>query len=90
MTFLLNIFCSQCGGCYDEEKLISTSIKTYLIFLPTVPVLLTTDILQYIFKWLYMAGAGAEAKIRETNFKKVEPEINNFGSATLIGTGYRI
>ena len=45
MTFLLNIFCSQCGGCYDEEKLISTSIKTYLIFLPTVPVLLTTDIL---------------------------------------------
>ena len=37
-----------------------------------------------------MAGAGAEAKIRETNFKKVEPEINNFGSATLIGTVFNL
>ena len=28
IKFLINIFCSQFGGCYDEDKLISTSIRT--------------------------------------------------------------
>ena len=41
-------------------------------------------LLEYIFKWQYMAGAGAGAKLR----KKVEPElvqkINIFVSATLV------
>ena len=28
----LDIFCSQFGGCYDEDKLISTSISIVLLF----------------------------------------------------------
>ena len=32
IKFLINIFCSQFGGCYDEDKLISTSISIVLLF----------------------------------------------------------
>ena len=34
IKFLINIFCSQFGGCYDEDKLISTSIS----IVPVLPV----------------------------------------------------
>ena len=30
IKILINIFCSQFGGCYDEDKLISTSISNSL------------------------------------------------------------
>ena len=32
IKFLINIFCRQFGGCYDEEKLISTSIILVILF----------------------------------------------------------
>ena len=32
IKFLINIFCSQFGECYDEDKLISTSISIVLLF----------------------------------------------------------
>ena len=32
IKFLINIFCSQFGGCYNEDKLISTSISIVLLF----------------------------------------------------------
>ena len=32
IKFLINIFCSQLRGCYDEDKLISTSISIVLLF----------------------------------------------------------
>ena len=31
IVFIIIIFCSQFGGCYDEEKLISTSISMVLL-----------------------------------------------------------
>ena len=50
IKFLINIFCRQFGGCYDEDKLISTSISLVLLFYNSL-------------KYQYMAGAGAGAKI---------------------------
>ena len=32
IKFLINIFCSQFGGCYDEDKLISSSVSIVLHF----------------------------------------------------------
>ena len=32
IKFVINIFCSQFGGCYDEDKLIFTSISIVLLF----------------------------------------------------------
>ena len=32
IKFLINIFCSKFGGCYDEDELISTSISLVLLF----------------------------------------------------------
>ena len=32
IKFLINIFCRQFGGCYDEDKLISSSISIVLLF----------------------------------------------------------
>ena len=32
IKFLINMFCSQFGGCYDEEKRIPTSISNIAIF----------------------------------------------------------
>ena len=50
IKFLINIFCSQFGGCYDEDKLISTSISIVLLFLNSL-------------KCQYMAVAVAGAEI---------------------------
>ena len=36
-----------------------------------------------LFKWQYRAGAGAGAEILDKGGAKKEPEINNFGYATL-------
>ena len=47
-----------------------------------VPVLLYS--VQYSFMWQYMAGAGAEIVDKCGAEKEPEPEINNFGSATLL------
>ena len=41
----------DCGGCQDEEKLISISIETYFLWSNVIG--------------QYMAGAGAIAKIRD-------------------------
>ena len=32
IKFFINIFCSQFGRCYDEDKLISNSISILLLF----------------------------------------------------------
>ena len=52
IKFLINIFCSQFGGCYDEDKLISTSISIVLLFLNSLKC-----------PYMAVAGAGAGAKI---------------------------
>ena len=68
---LINIFCSQFGGCYDEDKFISTSSSIVLLF-------------QNSLKCQYMAvagaGTGAEMMV------KVGAGVENkyFGSATLV------
>ena len=58
IKFLINIFCSQFGGCYNEDKLISTSISVVLLFL---------SILEQL-KCQYMAvaeaGAGADIMVK--------------------------
>ena len=48
IKFFINIFCNQFGGCYDEDKLISTSIGIVQLFWNSL-------------KCQYMAGAGAGA-----------------------------
>ena len=47
IILVINIYCSQFGGCQDEETLISTSIDMVLS-------------LKNSLKWQYMTGAGAE------------------------------
>ena len=46
IKILINIFCSQFGECYGEDKLISTSISIVILF-------------QNSLKCQYMAVAGA-------------------------------
>ena len=48
IKFLIYMFCSQFGGCYDEDKLISSSFSIVLLF-------------QNSLKCQYMALAGAGA-----------------------------
>ena len=69
IIFVINIFCIQFSGRWDEEKLISTSISMLLL-------------LKNSFKWQYMAVAGARVGARAKLWTKVEPElqINNWGN----------
>ena len=46
------------------------------------PTFLLVQLLQYSFKWRYMAGARAE--IMDNGKVESEPKINNFGSTTLV------
>ena len=50
IKYLINNFCNQFGGCYDEEKLISTSISIVILFYNSLK-----------FQYMVVAGAGAGA-----------------------------
>ena len=69
IKFLINMFCSQFGGCYDEDKLISTSISIVLYY-------------RYCFRTVKSANIWAEPEPKL--WSKSEPKINNFGSATRV------
>ena len=70
----MNIYCSQYGGCWDEEKLISTSIETYFLCCYCFSSFLVVNI------WLKLE-LEPEPKLRGE--KEPQQKINNFGSATL-------
>ena len=55
MIFLINIYCSQFGGCSVEEK-------PPLRHISDSTVQCTTVIVLYSFKWQHMAGAGTGAE----------------------------
>ena len=57
IIYIIIIYCSQFGGCWDKGKLISTSIGTVLQYYYCL--------LKNSIKWQYIARAGAGAKIRD-------------------------